>query len=204
RLDGASVPFQDPRLEIGKVRPRIEKLQRLVQAEPQPVDRQAVRRPLPVVARPGLACRAGGARPQPMEMRYSQQPGGRLRIRRCRDRTPAAHPHTSRATSTMRRSLAFSSSMVSALPSTVDEKPHCGLRHNCSSGTYLAASSMRRFNSSLLSSAARLVVTRPSTTFFGPLGTKRNGAKPPERASSYSRKKPSTLSSPNKASATWS
>ena len=44
---------------------------------------------------------------------------------------------------------------------------------------------------------------RPSTTIL-PLGTKRSGSKPPERASSYSRKKPSTLSSPNSASATWS
>src|SRR5205823_1360887 len=46
-------------------------------------------------------------------------------------------PQTSRATSTTRRSLAFSSSIVSALPSTVEEKPHCGLRQSCSSGTYL-------------------------------------------------------------------
>src|SRR5580700_8884828 len=113
-------------------------------------------------------------------------------------------PQTSRATSTTRRSLAFSSSIDSALPSTVEEKPHCGLRHSCSSGTYLAASSIRCFNSSLSSSAARLVVTKPSTIFFGPRGTKRSGANPPERSSSYSRKKPSTASSPNKASATWS
>ena len=51
--------------------------------------------------------------------------------------------------------------------------------------------------------AGRLVVTRPSTTCL-PGGTKRNGAKPPERASSNSRKKPSTSSSPNSASATKS
>src|SRR4051794_31456458 len=101
-------------------------------------------------------------------------------------------PQTSRATSTMSASFAFCSSIVSAFPSTVDEKPHCGLRQSCSSGTYRAASSMRRFNSSLASNAGRLVVTRPSTTFFGPRGTKRKGAKPPERWSSYSRKKPST------------
>src|SRR5207245_11161713 len=87
---------------------------------------------------------------------------------------------------------------------TVDEKPHCGLRQSCSSGTYFAASSIRRFSASLLSSAARLLVTRPSTTRLLPLGTKRSGSNPPERASSYSRKKPSTASSPNNASATWS
>src|SRR5262249_50120392 len=72
-----------------------------------------------------------------------------------------AQPQTSCAVSTTRRSLAACSSWVSALPSTVDEKPHCGDRHNCSSGTYLAASSMRRFRWSLLSRAARLLVTRP-------------------------------------------
>jgi len=61
-----------------------------------------------------------------------------------------------------------------------------------------------RFKSSLLSSAGRLLVTRPNTTRLLPRGTNRSGAKPPERASSYSRKKPSTASSPNSASATWS
>src|SRR5579862_293094 len=44
-------------------------------------------------------------------------------------------PQTSRATSTTRRNFAFSSSIDSALPSTVEEKPHCGLRHSWSSGT---------------------------------------------------------------------
>jgi hypothetical protein len=41
----------------------------------------------------------------------------------------------------MRRSFAFCSSIESTLPSTVDEKPHCGKRHNCSNGTYFIASS---------------------------------------------------------------
>ena len=58
--------------------------------------------------------------------------------------------------------------------------------------TYFAASSMRRFNSSLASIAGRFEVTRPSTTIL-PLGTSFSGSKPPERSSSYSRKKPSTL-----------
>ena len=48
-----------------------------------------------------------------------------------------------------------------------------------------------------------LEVMRPSTTVL-PLGTKRSGAKSPERASSYSRKKPSTSSSLNRISATGS
>src|SRR6202007_2437130 len=109
-------------------------------------------------------------------------------------------PHTSRAVSTTRRSLAFSSSIARALPSTVEEKPHCGLRQSCSSGTYFAACSMRRFRSSFFSSAPFLVVTRPRTTVL-PLGTKRSGSKPPERASSYSRKKPASASSPDNASA---
>jgi hypothetical protein len=36
--------------------------------------------------------------------------------------------------------------MVSALPSTVDEKPHCGLRQSWSSDTYFTASSIRHFS----------------------------------------------------------
>ena len=89
------------------------------------------------------------------------------------------------------------------LPSTVEEKPHWGERHSCSSGTYFAASSMRRLRSSLLSSTGLLVVTSPSTTCL-PSGTNRSGSKPPERSSSNSRKKPSTSSSLNSASATKS
>jgi hypothetical protein len=37
-------------------------------------------------------------------------------------------PHTSRAVSTTKANFAISCSMVSELPSTVDEKPHCGLK----------------------------------------------------------------------------
>src|ERR1700748_146054 len=91
-------------------------------------------------------------------------------------------PQISRAVSTTRRSLAFFSSLVSALPPRGEEKPHCGLRQSWSSGTYFAASSTRRFSSSLLSSAGRLLVTRPRTTRLPSLGTKRSGSKPPERA----------------------
>src|SRR5579863_9544771 len=80
------------------------------------------------------------------------------------------YPQTSAAVSTMRRSLATSSSYVSMFPSTVEEKPHCGERQSCSSGTNFAASSMRRLRSSFVSSAPRLVVTRPRTTYLS-LGT---------------------------------
>src|SRR5439155_14761813 len=62
-----------------------------------------------------------------------------------------AHPHTSCAVSTTSRSFAICCSSVSTLPSWVDEKPHCGDRQSWPSGTYFAASSMRRFSISLLS-----------------------------------------------------
>src|SRR5262245_7784291 len=91
-------------------------------------------------------------------------------------------PHTSSATSTIKRSFAHCSSSARILPSSVEAKPHCGDRHNCSMSTYLAASSMRRLMASLLSSTPLLEVTRPSTTCFLPLGTKRSGSKPPARA----------------------
>jgi putative tricarboxylic transport membrane protein len=95
-------------------------------------------------------------------------------------------PHTSRVTSTISRSLAISSSMVMVLPPIPLEKPHCGLSASCSSGTNLAASSMRRLRSSLLSSLRSLVVMIPSTAIL-PLGMNRSGSKPPARALSYSR-----------------
>ena len=41
----------------------------------------------------------------------------------------------------------------------VEEKPHCGDRHSWSMSTNRAASSIRRFSWSLLSSSPRLVVT---------------------------------------------
>jgi len=66
-------------------------------------------------------------------------------------------------------------------------KPHCGDKHSWSSGTYFAASSMRRLRSLLDSMAPNFVVTRPSTTIL-PLGRKRSGRKSPLRSSSYSRK----------------
>src|SRR5206468_1428323 len=82
------------------------------------------------------------------------------------------------------------------------ENRHCGDRHSCSIGAYLAASSSRRFSSSFDSSCPRFVVTSPTTTCFSPLGRKRSGSKPPERWSSHSMKKPSTSSSFRSASAT--
>ena len=119
---------------------------------------------------------------------------------------PAAalrQPQTDCAVSTMRRSLSHCCSSVRALPSEVEEKPHCGERQSWSRSTNLPASSMRRSRSSRVSSAPLLVVTSPRTTYL-PLGTKRSGSKPPERASSHSMKKPSTARSLNSASATKS
>src|SRR6478672_4754915 len=113
----------------------------------------------------------------------------------------ARSPHTPAAASTTSRSLARSSSTVIAFPSTVEAKPHCGERQSWSMSTCRLASSIRRFRSSFRSSSPRLVVTRPSTTIF-PGGTNRSGSKPPERSSSYSRKKPSTSSCVKSASAT--
>src|SRR5207253_10571638 len=74
------------------------------------------------------------------------------------------HPHTLRAISTTRSSLRFWSSSLTRLPTTSEPKPHCGLTANRSSGTYFAASSMRRLSSSIDSSSGTLVLTRPSTT----------------------------------------
>src|SRR6202042_2205845 len=112
-------------------------------------------------------------------------------------------PHTSSATATISSSLANCSSIVSRLPSSVEEKPHCGDRHSWSMSTYSDACSILRFSTSASSSSPRLVVTSPSTTCL-PLGTNRSGSKPPERSSSYSMKNPSTSSSLNSASATKS
>src|SRR4051812_26780493 len=97
------------------------------------------------------------------------------------------HPQTSRAVSTTNLIFAACVSAAIAFPSTVLENPHCGDRHSCSSGTYCAASSIRRLSSSFDSSVATLVLTSPSTTVL-PFGTNFSGAKLPERASSYSRK----------------
>ena len=63
------------------------------------------------------------------------------------------------------RSFAHCSSSVRILPSSVEAKPHCGLRHSWSSATYLIASSILRLMSSLRSSPPLLEVTRPRTTF---------------------------------------
>ena len=100
---------------------------------------------------------------------------------------PARRPQISSASSTIIRSLAHCSSSARILPSSVEAKPHCGDRHSCSSGTYFAASSIRRLRSSLDSSRPDFDVTRPSTIVLS-LGTKRSGSKPPARSLSYSMK----------------
>ena len=120
------------------------------------------------------------------------------------DGPAARQPQTDFAVSTIRRSLSHCcSSRERRCPRTVEEKPHCGERQSWSTSTYRPASSMRRSRSSRVSSSPRLVVTRPRTTYL-PLGTKRSGSKPPERASSHSMKKPSTSSWLKSASATKS
>src|ERR1700689_4904120 len=79
-------------------------------------------------------------------------------------------PHTSRAVSAPRPSLASWSATVKALPSIVEAKPHCGLRASRSRSTKAEAASMRDFSSSLLSQSGFLELTRPSKTgrSFGP------------------------------------
>src|SRR5215510_468361 len=48
-------------------------------------------------------------------------------------------PQISSASSTIILSFVHCSSSAKILPSSVEAKPHCGDRHSCSSGTYLAA-----------------------------------------------------------------
>ena len=98
----------------------------------------------------------------------------------------AHYPQTSSAISFTRDSFAHCCASVSLLPISQLAKPHWGLRHRRSRGIYLAASWMRAITAALSSSSGRLVVTRPSTTFFSPL-TAARGSKPPERSSSNSR-----------------
>ena len=101
----------------------------------------------------------------------AQDVEGRVPDRLLRGERPAGRkPQTSSATSTTRRSFAHCWSSVSALPSTVEEKPHCGERQSCSSGASREASSIRRFSSSFDSRVPGLVVTRPSTTCLSPFG----------------------------------
>ena len=74
------------------------------------------------------------------------------------------------------------------LPAIVEAKPHCGLRASRSSGISRAASWMRPRSSSTDSTFGFFVVTSPRTTIRSS-GTARSGSKPPERSSSYSRRK---------------
>src|SRR5690606_6532129 len=103
------------------------------------------------------------------------------------ERRESGYPHTSSAIARTSRSFAHCCSSVSRLPSSVEEKPHCGERQSCSSGTNFAASSILRLISSLDSSSPVFDVISPSTTVLF-LGTKRKGSKPPARAESYSMK----------------
>src|SRR6266850_4479606 len=91
-------------------------------------------------------------------------------------------PQTSFDRSTIILSLAHCSSSASTLPSSVEAKPHCGERQNCSSGANRDASSMRRLMASFDSSVPLFDVTSPSTAVFGPFGRNRKGSKPPARS----------------------
>src|SRR5262249_6737999 len=124
--------------------------------------------------------RADDARPRPRTSGSGHQaPRGRSAAKHqartnaneCQGASPSGEgrrcyeaPHTSRATSRASPSLRFWSSTVTLLPWCVLEKPHCGLRQRCSSGTYFAADSMRRLRSSFDSSAGTFELISPSTT----------------------------------------
>lgn len=99
--------------------------------------------------------------------------------------------HTSLAMSMTWRSFAHCCSSVRRLPSSVEAKPHCGLRHSWSKLTKRAASLIRRFTSSGFSSSPYFDVIKPSTICRSLRFTKRSGSKFPERSSSYSKKRPS-------------
>src|SRR5437868_1535131 len=101
---------------------------------------------------------------------------------------PYCEPQTSRATLATSSSLRRCSSGEIRLPSIVDANPHCGLRARRSNGIYCEASSMRCRSSAAVSSRGFLVVTKPRTTKRSS-GTCRSGSNPPERESSYSRRK---------------
>lgn len=72
-------------------------------------------------------------------------------------------------------------------PSSVDAKPHCGLKQSCSSGIYLVASSMRALIAALSSNSGNFELIKPNTTrpLCGLLAKCFNGSNPPERSSSY-------------------
>src|SRR3954470_13298256 len=133
-------------------------------------------------------------RPRLLERRGAQQAadviGAKWRFGSLHRSFPqrARYFHTSSASSLIMRSFAHCSSSARTLPSSVEAKPHCGERQNCSSGANLAASSIRRLPSSFFSSVPLLEVTSPSTTALLPFGRKRSGSKPPARSLSYSRK----------------
>ncbi len=89
------------------------------------------------------------------------------------------------------------------IPSSVEAKPHCGLRQICSSGTYCAASARRALPLRIL----QLTVfggDQPEDHLLMAGTNKAQRREIPERSLSYSRKKASTLTLPNSTSATGS
>src|SRR5262249_17305872 len=101
---------------------------------------------------------------------------------------PPGYPQIARAAATTTPRLAPSPVSARGLPAALLAKPHCGLIASRSSSICLLASSTRRRNASMPSSAGSLLLMSPSTTPL-PLGTKRNGAKSPARGVSYSSRK---------------
>ena len=96
------------------------------------------------------------------------------------------YPHTFSAIFLTSLNLAHCSSSVSLFPISHEAKPHCGLKHNLSSGIYFAASFILSITVCSSSNSGDLVVISPNTTFLSPV-TFLSGSNPPERSSSYSR-----------------
>src|SRR5262249_48163634 len=93
----------------------------------------------------------------------------------------ATTPQTCWLTWRIRSSFRHWSASVIRLPCAVLAKPHCGLMHRRSTGTYREASAIRRAMSATGSRAGDLVVTRPSTITLSS-GTNRSGSNVPERS----------------------
>ena len=115
-------------------------------------------------------------------------PGSRQKRDSLPARRPRPRPTPLGRSSTISWSFFHCASSVRMLPSSVEAKPHCGLRQNCSSGANLVASSIRLSMALLSSRSPVFEVTSPSTTRLSPRGRNRSGSKPPARSVSYSRK----------------
>ena len=86
-------------------------------------------------------------------------------------------PQTSSAISFTNFNFAHCSSSVNLLPIAQEAKPHCGLKHNRSSGIYFVACLILLITFSLSSRSGFFVVISPRTTFLSS-DTFLSGAKP--------------------------